>query len=165
MVLLIDHEEEGSFGFVINKASAVDFPRVLAELDLDDERMLRPSIPVFQGGPVSPETGWVVFDPRDAPAMPDDTLMVHEGLALTASLEMLQHIAGDRAPSRVFLSLGYAGWSDGQLEDELREGSWIPVDLNLELLYELPMEERWEFALRAQGVDPAWLVTRGAARA
>lgn len=164
VVLLVDHGIEGSFGFVINKPSAIDFESVVAELELDDAKGPF-DVPVLQGGPVSPETGWVVFDPRNAPEIPDDAILLTEYLAVTASLTMLESIARGRAPTRSMLSLGYSGWGEEQLEDEMREGSWIPVDLSPEILYDVPSEERWETALRELGIDPARVVSRDVAQA
>ena len=160
VVLLVDHGVEGSFGFVVNKLSPIDFQSVVDELELGGTPTTAPEIPVLQGGPVSPETGWVVFDPRNAPDVPDDAILLTEYLAVSASLTMLESIARGRAPARSMLSLGYSGWGEEQLEDELREGSWIPVDLSAEILFEMPLEARWETALRQLGIDPARMVGR-----
>ena len=86
-------------------------------------------------------------------------------LAVTASLTMLESIARGKAPSRSMLSLGYSGWGEEQLEDEMREGSWIPVDLAADIIYDLPTEERWETALKRLGIDPARMVGRNVAQA
>ncbi len=165
VVLLVDHGEEGSFGFVVNKPSPIDFASVVAELELEGASPGPFDVPVIQGGPVSPETGWVVFDPRNAPEVPDDAIMLNDYLAITASLTMLESIARGNAPRRAMLSLGYSGWGEEQLEDEMREGSWIPVDLDEQILYEVPSEERWETALRQLGIDPARMVGRDVAQA
>ena len=164
VVLLVDHGEEGSFGFVINKPSPIDFASVVAELELEGGSGPF-DVPVLQGGPVSPETGWVVFDPRNAPEIPDDAILLNEYVAVTASLTMLEAIANGRAPVRSMLSLGYSGWGEEQLEDEMREGSWIPVDLSPEILYDVPNEERWKTALQVLGIDPARMVGRDVAQA
>ncbi|MEO0322276.1 MAG: YqgE/AlgH family protein [Myxococcota bacterium] len=164
VVLLIDHSAEGSFGFVVNRESPVRFDQVVAELDLDPDP-LSPELPVLLGGPVSPETGWVVFDPEGAPEVPTDVLEVTAEVALSASLQMLESVAANRAPRRALLALGYAGWGPGQLESEMNEGSWIPVDLDADVVFDLPLEARWETALRSLGIDPARVVTRKVAEA
>ena len=164
VVLLVDHGGEGSFGFVINKLSPIDFATVVAELELEGKADSF-DVPVLQGGPVSPETGWVVFDPREAPEVPDDSILLTDYLAVTASMTMLESIARGHAPKHAMLSLGYSGWGEDQLEDEMREGSWIPVDLGPEILYDVPSEERWERALRQLGIDPARVVGRDVAQA
>ncbi|MEM1414349.1 MAG: YqgE/AlgH family protein [Myxococcota bacterium] len=164
VVLLVDHSAEGSFGFVVNKPSPVRFEQVVEELSLNVAEGA-PTVPVLQGGPVSPETGWVVFDPVGAPAVPDDVLSVTEHVALSASLKMLEHITANQAPRRSLLALGYAGWSPGQLESEMKEGSWIPVDLDADVVFDLPTEQRWEAALRSLGIDPARVISRKVAQA
>lgn len=160
VVLLIDHGDDGSFGFVLNKEAPMDFAGVARELGLEveDERVLE--VPVLRGGPVAPETGWIVFDPEGAPSIPKDALRFAGGLALTASVDMLHAMAEGLVPARALLTLGYSGWSPGQLEDEMREGSWIPIDLDPALIFELPIEDRWRVALESLGIDPGRVTSR-----
>jgi putative transcriptional regulator len=160
LVLLIDHGADGSFGFVLNKEAPLDFRGVVEELGLEvgEDRVF--DVPVLRGGPVSPETGWIVFDPDGAPKLPKDVLRFANGLALTASVDMLHAMADGLAPERAILTLGYAGWSPGQLEGELREGSWIPVDLDPALIFERPIEDRWRIALESLGIDPGRVTSR-----
>jgi len=162
VVLMLDHSDEGSFGFVINKPSTIDFPRILEELELEGPG----AAPlVLQGGPVSPESGWVVYDPRTAPKLPAEQTPVTHELSVTASLEMIQLIAEGDGPTRSVMLLGYSGWGPGQLEEEMKSGSWIPVDADPRLVFDADIETRWETALRAAGIDPARVVTRDLARA
>ncbi|MBX3246155.1 MAG: YqgE/AlgH family protein [Myxococcales bacterium] len=160
LVLLVDHGDEGSFGFVVNKEAPLDFRGVAEELGLELEDPRVADVPVLRGGPVAPETGWIVFDPEGAPEVPGDVLHVTARLALTASVDMLRAMAAGQAPRRALLTLGYAGWSPGQLEGEMREGSWIPVDLDPALLFERPIAERWELALQSLGIEPGRVMTR-----
>lgn len=164
VVLLVDHDADGTFGFVLNKPSPLGASEILGELQLLPEGACS-DLPVMIGGPVSPETGWVVFDPRDAPEIPGDTMHLTSELAVTASLSMLESIARGDAPRRALLALGYAGWAPGQLEREMREGSWIPVDADAEIVFDAPVEERWEVALRGLGIDPRRLVVAKMAQA
>ena len=108
----------------------------------------------------TPETGWIVFDPEGAPSIPKDALRFAGGLALTASVDMLHAMAEGLVPARALLTLGYSGWSPGQLEDEMREGSWIPIDLDPALIFELPIEDRWRVALESLGIDPGRVTSR-----
>lgn len=159
LVLLVDHGDDGSFGFVLNKEAPLDFQGVAEELGLElaDDRARE--VPVLQGGPVSPETGWIVFEPQETSEVPGDVLTFASGLALTASVDMLHAMARGDLPRRALLTLGYAGWSPGQLEGEMREGSWIPVDLDPVLIFELSLEERWRVALESSGIDPGRVTT------
>ena len=160
LVLLVDHGDDGSFGFVLNKEAPLDFQGVAEELGLElaDDRALE--VPVLRGGPVSPETGWIVFEPQETSEVPGDVLTFASGLALTASIDMLHAMARGELPRRALLTLGYAGWSPGQLEGEMREGSWIPVDLDPVLIFELSIEDRWRVALESSGIDPGRVTTR-----
>lgn len=158
LVLMVDHGEEGSFGFVVNKTSDVSFARVLDEVGLASAAAQSTDAGVLIGGPVQPETGWVVFDPQGPQRSVDDAIDVSERLGVSASLAMLTAIAAGEGPAHCMLVLGYAGWGPGQLEAEMREGSWFPVDLQEDLLFATPVEDRWSAALRSLGVDPARVV-------
>lgn len=158
LVLMIEHDVEGSFGFVVNRPSEIELEMVLDELEVPAlERAT--SIPVLTGGPVAPQTGWILYE-REGEALPEGTMPVGDRLGLTASLDFFRELAIGHGPSRALLALGYSGWGPGQLESELKEGSWLPVDLSLELLFETEPEQKWRAALAALGVDPAWVVGR-----
>lgn len=159
LVLLIEHGEEGSFGFVINRESGVDIQDVFTELGLGGPATTSPATPVLVGGPVTPETGWLVFDPgHPSPTIADATL-VGDGLAVSASVEVLERLAEGNGPQKSLMFLGYSGWGPGQLDREIMEGSWLPLDMDPHLIFEVPPAERWEAAYHALGIDPA-TVTR-----
>ena len=160
VVLLIDHGAEGSFGIVVNKTAQVRFRDVLGDLRVPIDEPNPPDLPVHVGGPVSPDTGWLVFDAEEMEPPEGQALRIGSSLGLTSSLEVLERIARGKGPSRVIMSLGYSGWGPGQLESEMKEGSWIPTDLDASIVFEVPLEERWEQALKAAGIEPAWLMTR-----
>jgi len=156
LVLLVDHGEEGSFGFVLNKPAEVQLASVLSELDLAAD--LAPEVPVMLGGPVSPQTGWVVFERASLDAELSEILDVDAGVSLTASVKMLEAFAAGQGPGRALLLLGYAGWGPGQLEDEMRDGSWFPMDVDPRLLFDVAPEERWDAALAQLGIEPGWVM-------
>ncbi len=165
VVLLVDHREEGSLGFVVNKPSESSLEEVLTQVGLEDRAETGepggPLLsPVMLGGPVSTNTGWVVFDTEASgldfsPTLTESILDLDNGIGVCANLDMLEHIVGGRGPDRFLMMLGYAGWGPGQLDDEIREGSWIPVDLDPRLLFATPVEDRWTSALAKMGIDPA----------
>lgn len=160
VVLLIDHREDGSLGFVINKKARVPFESVIEELELGDDQQPPPDAPVLVGGPVAPNTGWIVFDPTDSPMALETTIEVSPRIRVSASKELLEQLATTPAEEaeRHMLVLGYAGWGAGQLDQEIRQGSWIPVDLDEKVVFDAPYEERWELALSVLGIDPRLLV-------
>ena len=161
VVLLIDHRAEGSLGFVVNRPANIEFKSVVEELKLGADTP--PDVPVLVGGPVEPHTGWVVFDPTKSQVSLDSTIKVSSHLRVSASRELLNELAHAPATSsdRHLLVLGYAGWAAGQLDAEIQQGAWVPVDLEESVLFETPYEERWQAALAVLGIDPKLLVGRG----
>jgi putative transcriptional regulator len=155
VVLLVDHREGGSLGFVVNRASDLNMARVLDEVGIvvTEDAVLGAS--VMNGGPVSPETGWVVFDPSRGLPPDDGMLVVNDHIGVSANLDTLKSIASGEGPDDYMMMLGYAGWGPGQLDDEIRDGSWIVVDLDPKLIFETPVEDRWVRALAQLGIDPA----------
>lgn len=159
LVLLVDHGKDGSFGFVVNRTTDLDMRDVFNEVGLEPTDATRVDTPVLLGGPVSPETGWILYDALGVPK-PDSgrTIAVGERIACSASLELLQRIARGDGPHTCAMVLGYAGWGAGQLEGEMREGSWIPVDLDYDLVFQTPLETRWQSALGSLGIDPGLVI-------
>lgn len=162
VVLLVDHRDDGALGFVVNKPSDVDFEEILDQIGLEDAT-IPGSTAVMLGGPVSPNTGWVVFDPTRKCADREGVLVVGdktvEQVGVSANMDLLEDIAKGDGPSRFVMMLGYAGWGPGQLDDEIRDGAWIPVDLDPKLVFETPVDDRWNAALSTLGIDPARVVS------
>lgn len=163
VVLLVDHRPEGALGFVVNRPADVSFRSVLEELDLTSEGVQSPDVPVLVGGPVAPHTGWIVYDPdlRDVPE--EARIEVGETVQVSASRAVLESLAGSQDGRRHLLVLGYAGWGAGQLDAEIRDGSWIPVDLDAAVVFDTPYQERWGAALSVLGIDPRQIVSTGLA--
>jgi putative transcriptional regulator len=159
LVLLIDHGDEGSFGFVLNRVTDLDIEDVFNEVGVSGAAASTVLAPVLLGGPVSPETGWILYDPEGVPKpSTGHTIAIGERIACSASLELLERIARGDGPDTCAMMLGYSGWGEGQLESEMKQGSWIPVDLTYELVFDTPIENRWEAALATLGIDPAQVI-------
>lgn len=158
VVLLVDHRSDGSLGFIINRPAHVTFRAVVDELELSDEDVPIPDVPVLVGGPVSPHTGWVVFDSARSELPLESTIEVTDEVRVSASKDLLGALARAPSPEHHMLVLGYAGWGAGQLDQEIQQGSWIPVDLKTDVIFDTPHEERWEAALRSVGIDPRFIV-------
>lgn len=157
VVLVVEHSEQGALGFVVNRVANASLQKILGQLGVADIPMRR-EIPVMLGGPVSPQTGWIVFDEAQAvPADREDVLMVTESLGVSASKQFLVDAVKGEGPGRAMLVQGYAGWGPGQLELELRQGAWIPVDLDARVIFDEPAERRWSAALGVLGIHPASL--------
>ena len=159
VVLLVDHREDGSLGFVINKLAPVQFEDVIEELGIDPDAELK-SPDVLLGGPVAPYTGWILFDPRTGNVDLERAVVVAPDIAVSASRDLLESIARGRGPSPRMMLLGYAGWGASQLDEEMREGSWIPADLDAAVIFSTPIEERWAKALASLGIDPGRMTTQ-----
>ena len=154
VVLMIDHNDEGSLGVVVNRPVDTRVSSVMHQLQIgwngDPEAL------VFCGGPVQQETGWLLHEPVGETEA-EGTLRLTPGLAISTSAKMLGQLA-EQPPERVRFMLGYAGWGAGQLEGELAQGSWLLSDVSAELIFATPHEEMWEAALRRLHIDPSALV-------
>jgi putative transcriptional regulator len=162
VVLLVEHGENGSLGFIVNRPSSLTFDRVVTSLGItsEDDGGLSP-FPLYSGGPVSPQSGWILFDPREAGATDlADAVLLADDVALSASRALLERMARPTsfAGSRL-LAMGYAGWSGGQLDEELERGVWLPATLNHQVLFDVAPDERWAAVLRREGIDPGRVVS------
>jgi putative transcriptional regulator len=155
VVLLLAHEKEGSFGFIVNRTTELRIADILRDLELDwggDTGEL-----ARFGGPVQPQVGTVLFATADAPrAGLEDSTEILPGVGLTQNLTAFARLAA-APPARLRLLLGYAGWGEGQLVGEIVRNDWLTAPVDLELLFGGDTEETWERALRSVGVDPETL--------
>lgn len=158
VVLVVHHDAEGAFGLVLSRDSDTLAHDLCASLGLawqgDDEHR------VGWGGPVQPDTGWVLLgDDGSAPESDDldDATEIGDGLLFAGSLATLRRVA-EAPPRDLRLFLGYAGWGPGQLEDELSQGSWLVAPVSRDLVFRLPPDSLWQAVLRQLGIDPSTLV-------
>jgi len=157
VVLLVDHRAEGSLGFVVNRPADSTVPSMLERIGLTVPQDAVERSAVLVGGPVAPQTGWVLYEPRTPVLDEDEAVRVSERLSVSASRELLERLVADEQPGRLILVLGYSGWGPGQLDAEIAQGAWIPVDFDERIVFETPYEERWASTLRILGIDPARL--------
>jgi len=158
VVLLVDHRPEGSLGFVVNRPAQVKLRAMLEKLGLSLPAQIMPEqSTVLVGGPVAPHTGWIVFEQEPNAGESEDIVRVSDRLAVSASRELLEALVAREGPERMLLVLGYAGWGPGQLDAEIAQGAWIPVDFDQKIVFDTKFEDRWSSALRILGIDPARL--------
>jgi putative transcriptional regulator len=152
LILVCAHDEQHAMGVAVNRPiEGLTFPDLLTRLDIKSSIVLPPDL-VVMGGPVERERGFVV---HTADYMGEHTLDVGEGLALTATREVLEAIANrDHQPRRSLLALGYAGWGAGQLEDEIKANVWLTCAADDDLVFGAGYEQKWSRALGKIGVDP-----------
>ena len=158
VVYLCEHSERGALGLIINKPTEITLKGLFDKVDLSLRREDLTKEPVFQGGPVQTERGFVLHDrPADDAAAYASSLLVPGGLAMTTSRDVLEALSGGNGPRRVLITLGYAGWGAGQLEDELSRNGWLTVDADPAIIFDTPAEQRYQRALSLLGIDPAFL--------
>ncbi len=160
VILLVHHDDEGTFGLVVNRSADIPTSDLCTTLGIE-WRGDRGSL-VGVGGPVQPNTGWLLFADKDFTEGSDqqtDTGVteVCENFFCAGSLDALRSVAGSAA-QRARLFLGYAGWGAGQLEQELAQGAWLIAPASPEIVFDVSPEAMWEYVLRRLGVDPATLV-------
>ena len=157
LILVCAHDEQHAMGVAVNRpVEGLTFPDLLARLDIKSSIILPPDL-VLMGGPVERERGFVVHTDD---YMGEHSLDVGEGLALTATREVLEAIATRKdQPRRAFLALGYAGWGEGQLENEIKENVWLTCPPDEALVFGADYDTKWTRALSKIGVDPDRLST------
>lgn len=144
------HNEEGAMGIVVNRPLEFALGEVFAQMDLvsDDPAVL--ARPVYQGGPVHTDRGFVLHRPASSWG---STIAVTPQLAVSTSRDILAAIAAGSGPTDTLVALGYAGWGAGQLEQEMAENAWLSGPADLEILFHTPPAARWSDAARLIGVD------------
>ena len=160
VILICAHQADHAMGLRLDRpAPGVDLRTVLDKLEMPDADRA-PDQPVLVGGPVDRERGFVLH--TDDWTAPDASMPAGEGLAITATREALAAMTDpETRPGRSVLVLGYAGWGEGQLEDELTENVWLTAEPTLELLFDDDHASKWSRALAGIGVDAAMLSAQG----
>lgn len=155
VVLLLHHEDEGSFGFILNRPTGIKVREILKGMEVGWSG--REETVAYFGGPVQPNLGTVLFAPLLAEEGTEDTAAeVIPGVALTQHIGDLSRLA-ESPPDRFRLILGYAGWGEGQLMQEILRNDWLTAPASSELIFSPDPEQVWGAALRSVGIDPAVL--------
>ena len=154
VALICQHDDDGAMGIVVNRASEYTLGEVLGQMGVEGgDEGLRAQI-VLAGGPVHPERGFVL---HDGGLQWDSTMAIADALFLTTSRDILGAMAKGEGPRNAIVALGCAGSGSGQLEQELTENDWLTAPADPELLFDLPLESRWQAAAGRIGVDFAHL--------
>lgn len=158
VTLLCQHNDEGALGITVNRMSEFVLGDVLEQLDIDCSDPEIANMPVYAGGPVHPERGFVLHT-RDRQW--DSTVDVGSEILVSTSRDVLEAIAHGEGPEKFMVALGYAGWGSGQLEDEMRENAWLNVMASADIVFDQPVDLRWEKAVASMGIDIATLQPAG----
>ncbi len=159
VVYLCEHTEKGALGLVINKPIDIKLKNLFEKVDLSLTRDDLADAPVYYGGPVQTERGFVLHERQSDEAGPySSTLSIPGGsLDMTTSKDVLEALSNGAGPKKILVTLGYSGWGAGQLEDELGRNGWLTVDAQPEVIFDTPIEQRYERALSLLGFDPRML--------
>jgi putative transcriptional regulator len=164
VVYVCEHSARGALGLVINKPTEMNLPALFEKVELGLKRTDLTDSPVFQGGPVQMERGFVLHEPiyisadNQSEALYASTMSIPGGLEMTTSKDVLEALASGNGPKRVLITLGYAAWGEGQLESELGENSWLTVDATREVIFDTPVADRYERALGLLGLQ-SWMIS------
>ncbi len=178
VVYLCEHGERGALGLIINKPSAdLTLSGLFAKVDLPLDRTDLQKVPVFDGGPVQTGRGFVLHEAiiveraggdlgENSPqeSVYQSTMTIPGGLEMTTSKDVLEAISSGSGPKKLFITLGYSQWAQGQLESELAENTWLTVQADPEVIFNTPIKERYAKALSLLGLQE-WMISRQSGRA
>lgn len=147
---ICEHNSDGAMGVVINRPLDLRFGDLLEHMDLGEVIESVKTVPIYQGGPVQPERGFVI---HEGLGNWHTTLPVTEQIGLTASQDIIDAIAHGTGPARFLIALGYAGWGNGQLEHELAENTWLSGPADPQILFNTVDAQRWSAAAKLLGIE------------
>ncbi len=150
LVYMCEHNENGSMGLVVNHETSQILGDIFDQLNIKCEDEAIKDQPVFIGGPVQLEQGFVL---HSSTGHWQNSIEVSEGINLTSSLDILQSIAGGLGPEDYLVILGFSGWASGQLETELQQNSWLTSTCSPDLLFHQKPEDKWQVAFDTLGFD------------
>lgn len=159
---LCEHNEEGAMGIVVNHPMNVSLAELLEQLEISyDAKSPAARAKVVAGGPVQHDRGFVLHTAKPGY---HSSLQLENGLMVTTSKDILQDLTTDQAPEKFILALGYAGWTAGQLEQEIADNSWLVIPADNRIIFDLSHAEKWQKATASIGIQP-WQLTGEAGHA
>ena len=166
VIYMCEHSERGALGLVINKPSDINLKKLFDKVELPLHRQDLTLAPVFQGGPVQTDRGFVLHES----VMPGNesvyasTMTIPGGLEMTTSKDVLEALSTGYGPRKVFISLGYSSWGQGQLESEISDNNWLTVAADPAVIFDTPVEQRYDKALMLLGLQ-SWMLSPEAGHA
>jgi putative transcriptional regulator len=179
VVYMCEHSERGALGLILNKPTDINLKGLFDKVDMPLGRKDLEASPVFQGGPVQTDRGFVLHEaflttdpsaqvesvnPEKQESIFASTLTIPGGLEMTTSRDVLEALSSGAGPRKVFVSLGYSSWGEGQLESEIKENSWLTVAADKGLIFDTPVQERYAKALGLLGISE-WMLSNEAGHA
>jgi putative transcriptional regulator len=158
VIYMCEHTENGALGLVINKPIDIKLKNLFEKVELTLDRDDLAEEPVYFGGPVQTERGFVLHERLgDDGGHYNSSLKIPGGLEMTTSKDVLEALSNGAGPKKVLVTLGYSGWGAGQLEDEMKRNSWINVGAAPEIIFDTPVAQRYDKALSLLGIDARML--------
>jgi len=155
LTYVCEHNENGALGIVVNRPISLTLGEMFDQIGIPLHQPDLEKMPVHFGGPVQTERGFVL---HDTPGDWQSTLRINDKLALTTSKDILEAMGEGRGPRKMIVTLGYAGWDQGQLEHEITENTWLTVPASEHILFDLAPEDRLPAAMALLGIDYASLM-------
>lgn len=150
VTLICEHNAQGAMGIVINRPMSIRLGEMLRQLEIPLRSRTAGEQYIYVGGPVQPDRGFVL---HSSGLLYDSTLLVGRQLSITTSKDILEAIARDEGPQHFLIALGYAGWGEGQLENELTQNTWLSCPSAAEIVFKTPIERRWHAAAALLGIN------------
>ncbi|EOD80532.1 UPF0301 protein YqgE [Grimontia indica] len=154
VVYMCEHNEDGAMGLVINQPINISIAKMLDQIEVEREQDVTHPVsldqPVLFGGPVSEDRGFVLHKNLK---LYGSSIQLSDELTVTTSKDILSILGTTEEPEQFIVALGYAGWDAGQLEQELAENSWLTIEADPKVIFDTPINERWEKALKQMGID------------
>jgi putative transcriptional regulator len=161
VVYLCEHTEKGAVGLVINKPIDIKLKNLFEKVELSLDREDLAESPVYFGGPVQTERGFVLHERLDGGEGEgghyNSSLQIPGGLEMTTSKDVLEALSNGAGPKKILVTLGYSGWGAGQLEDEMSRNGWINVSAEPGIIFDTPVEQRYDRALQLLGISSGML--------
>jgi putative transcriptional regulator len=154
LTYICEHNEQGALGLVVNRPIDMNLATLFERVDLELKDRRLGALPVYYGGPVQSDRGFVLHQPVGSWS---STLVVRDRIGLTTSRDILEALAMRTGPEKLLVTVGYAGWAAGQLEHEIRQNAWLTVEAREQIIFDLPAEERLVAAMGLLGIDFASL--------
>lgn len=156
VIYVCEHNDEGAMGIIINQPIEISIADMLEQINVERTlplvNPLSLEYPVLNGGPVAEDRGFVLHTLQ---ADYDSSITITPQLAVTTSLDILSQLGTQQAPEQFVVALGYAGWDEGQLEQELADNNWLTIEANNTIIFSTPIDQRWHQAIAILGVSPA----------
>lgn len=158
VIYVCEHNEEGAMGLMINAPIDITIGKMLEKVAVQPVHpqlhLESLEMPVLSGGPVSEDRGFILHQPKD---QYESSVRMTDEISVTTSKDILSVLGTEAEPNNYLVTLGYAGWEAGQLEIELSENSWLTVEANPDVIFDTPINERWQKAVQMLGIDVAQL--------